>query len=182
VGSARWKFVLSGLVGVVVLTGVVVGLVRGGGDSDSTPNLVQGGPSLDGTTPAPTVAGPALANGTTIDLANYRGKKVIVNAWASWCGPCREEAPDIKRFTQDRTDVVFLGVNLNDERANARAFNTEAGWTHPSIHDPNGRVGFDILKVTQLPATIYIDANGIIRGRTQGPVTYDDLVSVADRL
>jgi thiol-disulfide isomerase/thioredoxin len=182
VSTARWKLVLSGLVGVVVVAGIAVGLVRGGGDGDASPALVRGGPSLAGTTPAPAVSGPGLSDGARIDLASFRGTPVIVNAWASWCGPCREEAPDIKRFTRERTDVAFLGVNLNDDRSNARKFNAEAGWIHPSIYDPDGKVGFDTLKVTQLPATIYIDANGVIRGRTQGPVTYQDLVSVADRI
>ena len=77
---------------------------------------------------------------------------------------------------------MFLGVNLNDDKANATKFNADVGWTHASIYDPNGKVGFDTLKVTTLPATIYIDAQGIERGRTQGVVTYEDLVSVQQRL
>ena len=54
--------------------------------------------------------------------------------------------------------------------------------THPSIYDPGGVVGVDRLKVAQLPATIYVDAKGVMRGRTQGPVTYDDLADVAARI
>lgn len=177
----RPKLILSGVVGAVIVAGLILGLTRGGGD-DTAAQLRSGGPSLDSSEPLPTVAGPSLTGEGPIDVASFRGKKVIINAWASWCGPCREEAPDIKRFTEDRTDVVFLGVNLNDDRANARDFNAEAGWTHASIYDPNGTVGFDTLKVTQLPATLYVDAKGNLRGRTQGPVTYEDLVSAADRL
>ncbi len=181
-GAARWKLLLSGLVGAVVIAGVAIGLARGGGDPGSAERLAPGGPSLNGTTPAPPVSGPPLAGDGRIDLAAYRGRPVIVNAWASWCGPCRDEAPDIKRFTRERTDVVVLGLNMNDDRANARAFNAEVGWTHPSIYDPHGRVGVDVLQVANLPVTFYIDARGVIRGRTQGTVTYDDLVSAADRL
>lgn len=179
VGHGRPKLILSGLVGAVVIAGLVVGLTRGG---DSDAKLKKDPPSLLGTKPLPPVTGPALAAGADIDVAAFKGKTVIVNAWASWCGPCREEAPDIVRFTKDHPEVVFLGVNLNDDKANATTFNTEAGWTHPSIYDPKGTLGFDKLKVTTMPTTIYIDKKGIERGRTQGTVTYDDLVSVQQRL
>ncbi len=178
-GHGRPKLILSGLVGVVVIVGLIVGLTRG---DDAPPKLKSGGPTLAGTVAVPTVTGPALAGGTDIDLAAFRGNTVFINAWASWCGPCRDEAPDILRFTKEHPDVVFLGVNLNDDKANATKFNADVGWTHASIYDPNGKVGFDTLKVTTLPATIYIDATGIERGRTQGAVTYEDLVSVQQRL
>ena len=174
------KLILSGLVGVVVIVGLVVGLTRG--DDAGSKKLVTGGPPLEGTAPVAKVAGPALAGGPRIDVAAFKGKTVFINAWASWCGPCRDEAPDILRFTKEHPDVVFLGVNLNDDKRNATTFNAEVGWTHASIYDPNGTVGFDSLKATTLPATIYVDAQGIERGRTQGAVTYDDLVSVKQRL
>ena len=180
-GHGRPKLILSGLVGVVVIAGLILGLTRNG-DEANTPKLVRGGPPLEGTAPAPKVTGPSLGGGAAIDLAAFKGKTVMVNAWASWCGPCRDEAPDILKFTKEYPEVVFLGVNLNDDKANALKFNAEVGWTHPSIYDPNGKIGFDTLKVTTLPATIYIDAQGIERGRTQGAVTYDDLVSVQQRL
>lgn len=173
----RPKLILSGLVGVTVIGGLILGLTR-----DDPPKLREGGPSLSGAAPAAAIAGPSLTNGAKLDLASYRGKTVIVNAWASWCGPCRNEAPAIVRFAKENPDVVVLGVNLNDDKGNATKFNIEAGWTHPSIYDPNGKVGFDTLKVTTMPTTVYIDKNGIERGRTQGEITYEDLVSVAERL
>lgn len=175
----RPKLILSGLVGVVVIVGLIVGLTR---DDDASPKLTTGGPALAGTAAVPVVTGPALAGGAPIDVGAFKGKTVFINAWASWCGPCRDEAPDILRFTKEHPDVVFLGVNLNDDKANATKFNADVGWTHASIYDPSGKVGFDTLKVTTLPATIYIDSQGIERGRTQGAVTYDDLVSVLQRL
>jgi thiol-disulfide isomerase/thioredoxin len=181
VALGRPKLILSGLVGAVVITGLAIGLTRGS-DNVRSPKLVTGGPALSGTTPAPKVAGPSLTGGKPIDLASYAGKTVMINVWASWCGPCRQEAPEILRFTKAHPEVVFLGVNLNDTKGHATEFNAKAGWTHPSIFDPGGKIGFDLLKVTQLPATIYIDGHGVIRGRTQGAVTFDDLVSVQQRL
>lgn len=179
-GHGRPKLILSGLVGVVVITGLIVGLTRSNDEAEN--KLKTGGPTLTGTARAATISGPALAGGKSIDLAAYAGKTVIVNAWASWCGPCREEAPDIVRFTKEHPEVVVVGVNLNDDKGNATKFNAEVGWTHPSIYDPNGQIGFDTLKVTTMPTTIYIDKAGIERGRTQGVVTYEDLVSVQERL
>jgi thiol-disulfide isomerase/thioredoxin len=180
VASGRPKVILSSLVGVVVVAGLAVGLTRGGG-SDSQ-KLVTGGPALDGTAPVAKISGAALADGRDLKLASFAGKTVIINAWASWCGPCREEAPAIVRFAKEHPEVVVLGVNLNDDKGNATKFNTEAGWTHPSIYDPKGAVGFDRLKVTTMPTTIYVDKAGIERGRTPGAITYEDLVSVAERL
>ena len=179
-GHGRPKLIISGLVGVVVITGLIVGLTRSNDEADN--KLTTGGPRLTGTVRAATIKGPALAGGGSIDVAAFAGKTVIVNAWASWCGPCREEAPDIVRFTKEHPEVVVVGVNLNDDKSNATKFNAEAGWTHASIYDPNGRVGFDSLKVTTMPTTIYIDKAGIERGRTQGLITYEDLVSVQQRL
>ena len=177
--ASRPKLILSGIVGVVVIAGLAIGLTRGGADGQK---LVTGGPPLEGTKPVPKIHGGGLADGVDVQLAEYAGKTVIVNVWASWCGPCREEAPAIVRFTKEHPEVVVLGVNLNDDKGNATKFNAEAGWTHPSIYDPKGAIGFDTLKVTTMPTTIYVDKAGIERGRTQGAITYEDLVSVAQRL
>ncbi len=174
------KLILSSLVAVVIIGGLALGLTRR--DDAGASKLVRGGPTLDGTKPVVPVTGPSLADGTPISVAAFKGRKLIINAWASWCGPCREEAPDILRFTKDHPDVVFLGVNLNDTKANGTSFNADVGWTHPSIFDPNGAVGFDRLKTTTLPVTIYVDSSGIERGRTEGPVTYEDLADAAKRL
>ena len=179
VGPNRVKLIVGGAVGAVLVAALAVGLTRGGGD---TARLATDGPSLTGTAPAPTVKGRDLVTGAPIDLASYKGKPVFINVWASWCGPCRKEAPEILRFTKEHPEVVFLGVDVNEPRSRGRAFNAEAGWTHPSIFDPGGDVGVDRLKVANLPNTIYIDAKGKLRGRTEGPVTFDDLVSVARRI
>jgi thiol-disulfide isomerase/thioredoxin len=176
----RRVWVIAGAaVAAVLVVGLVVGLTRGESD-DAT--LRTGGPALSSDVDLPQVAGRNLVTDEPLDIASFEGTPLIVNVWASWCGPCREEAPDILRFTADRPDVKVVGINLNDARANGRDFNAEAGWTHPSIFDPNGALGFDTLKVTTMPTTIYVDSRGRERGRTQGTVTYDDLVSVADRL
>lgn len=175
----HWKIAAGGLAATVVAGALIVGLTREGSGASK---IVSGGPSLTGTAPAPAVAGPELLTGRRLTLAQFRGKPVFINVWASWCGPCRQEAPELKRFAQERADVVMIGLNMNDVRRNARAFSADAGWTYPSIFDPGGKVGVDLLKVSNLPATYYVDAKGRLRGHTAGPVTYADLVSVADRI
>ncbi len=177
------KPILSGLVLLTVLGGIALGIQRrGDGGEKALPKIVAGGPSLDGTEVAVGVRGPSLTDDSTIELADYKGKKVIINLWASWCGPCKDEAPDIKKFTEDRTDVVMLGVNVDTVKSAGQKFNRDVGWTHPSIHDDLGKVGYDALKVESLPVTLFIDETGVIRGRSLGQIDYDDLVEVADRL
>ncbi len=175
----HWKIVAGCVAAAVVAGALIVGLTREG---SGTPKLVSDGPSLAGTAPAPAVAGPELLTGKRLTLAEFRGKPVFINVWASWCGPCRQEAPELKRFSQERSDVVMIGLNMNDTRRNARTFSGHAGWAYPSIFDPGGKVGVDMLKVSNLPATYYVDAQGRLRGHTVGPVTYADLVSAADRI
>jgi thiol-disulfide isomerase/thioredoxin len=166
-------------VAAVVAAGLIVGLTR---EESGTTTIGSDGPSLTGTAAAPAVTGPELQSGEPLTLAQFRGKPVFINVWASWCGPCRKEAPDLKRFSEERPDVVMIGLNMNDVRRTARSFNTDVGWTYSSIYDPGGNVGVDLLKVSTLPATYYVDAQGRLRGHTVGPVTYADLVSVADRI
>ena len=171
------RIVAAAVVAVVVAGALIVGLTRGG----DTPRLADG-PKLDGTKPLPAISGKDL-DGAPLDLASFQGKPLIVNVWGSWCLPCRREAPDILRFTKEHPEVAFAGIDYDERNvANGADFNREAGWTHRSIFDPKGKIGVQPLKITALPTTIYIDAKGVIRGETRGPVTYDDLVAVAARL
>lgn len=172
--------VVAAVVGAVLAAGVIVGFVR----RDEAPGTRVGGaePSLTGTAPVATVSGPDLNGGPPLTVAALRGKPVFINVWASWCLECRREGADISRFTKDHPEVVVLGIDDEARRADGVAFNREVGWTHRSIADGPGTITVDALHVASLPTTIYVDAKGIERGRTPGPVSYDMLVTVAERL
>lgn len=173
------RVVAIGVVVAVVAAGLAIGLTR---NDESTPTLVSGGVELTGTAALPKIAGTGL-DGAKLDLAAYSGKPFIVNVWASWCLPCREEAPAFVAFAKAHPEIPIVGVNFNERRpADGIGFNREAGWTHPSFADPNGDITIRTLKIVNLPVTLYVDAKGIVRGRTLGPVTSAGLEDVAARL
>jgi cytochrome c biogenesis protein CcmG, thiol:disulfide interchange protein DsbE len=112
------------------------------------------------------------------DLADYRqalselrGTPVLVNVWASWCGPCREEAPLLAAANDAHGDrVQFLGIDILDERTSARAFMREFGWTYPSVFDASGAIR-DGLGLLGQPVTLFYDASGEVVDTWSGPLT-----------
>ena len=93
-------------------------------------------------------------------IARQRGTPVLVNIWASWCGPCRQEAPFLAAANRTYGDRVrFVGVDILDERGSARDFIRASGWTYPSVYDPSGAIR-DALGVIGQPATLFYDADG----------------------
>jgi thiol-disulfide isomerase/thioredoxin len=108
-------------------------------------------------------------------LGQLKGTPVVVNIWASWCGPCREEAPDLASASRTYgSRVQFLGVDILDSRSSARFFMAEFGWTYPSVFDPSAAVRNGLGFVGQ-PDTVFYDAEGGIAMTWQGPLTPDAL-------
>lgn len=108
-------------------------------------------------------------------LARQRGTPVLVNIWASWCGPCRQEAPFLEAASEAYGDrVQFVGVDILDARDSARAFMHESGWTYPSVFDPNGAIR-DALGILGQPATLFYDADGTLVKSWLGPLTREAL-------
>ncbi|MDX2938143.1 TlpA family protein disulfide reductase [Streptomyces ipomoeae] len=127
--------------------------------------------------------------GSTVDddpvrLSDYRGEIVVVNAWATWCGPCRAESPELERTYQKfkAQGVQVLGINTNVERKSALSFQREFGLTYPSLHDPKGKQFLDLpagLVNTQiLPFTLFVDREGRIAGAVQDPVDEKELRTI----
>ncbi len=125
--------------------------------------------------PAPQLAGTAL-DGSAVDLASLRGKPVIVNFWASWCVPCREEFPlfEEKLAALGPTDgLQVIGVLYKDEPELAQRFLTEFGAAWPTIDDP-GDAFAKAYRVAAPPQTYFIDKNGILQGIQIGQVRPED--------
>jgi cytochrome c biogenesis protein CcmG/thiol:disulfide interchange protein DsbE len=116
-----------------------------------------------------------LFGGGRFDLEAHRGKVVVVNFWASWCVPCREEAPLLEaawRAYRDR-GVVFVGVNVHDQEQAAREFIKEFGLSFPNGPDPEGRIAVD-YGVYGIPELFFVDGNG--------QITYKHIGAIGERL
>lgn len=117
-------------------------------------------------------------------LADLQGEVAIVNFWASWCGPCRAEQPDLNAAVEELEGepVTFLGVNFrNDPVPNARAHVREFDMPYDSLYDPENTIAA-ALDVTTIPATVVLDARGRIAGRLLGVTTTEEVVAFARRL
>lgn len=120
--------------------------------------------------PAPNLVGEAL-DGSRLALSEYRGKAVVLNLWASWCGPCRKEQPIFERLWREYRDrgVQFLGLNVRDTKAAALAFIDEFQVTYPSFFDPSAALTFEV-QAQILPSTFIIDSAGQMFFRFTGTV------------
>lgn len=118
--------------------------------------------------PAPALAGDSV-EGRPLALADLRGSVVVLNFWATWCDPCRDEQPELVRLAGDYRDegVEFLGVNERDDTAKARAWIEEFDVPYPSIVDEPGAWADDFA-FFGLPDTYVIDAGGMIRWAVYG--------------
>jgi cytochrome c biogenesis protein CcmG/thiol:disulfide interchange protein DsbE len=121
--------------------------------------------------PAPDIELPRLASSGTASLADYRGRVVVLNYWASWCPPCRDESPLLERWQQriaPRGGTV-LGVDSLDVISDARGFMRHYGLTYPMLHDGDGH-SQQRFGVTGYPETFVIDRRGRIAALRRGTV------------
>jgi thiol-disulfide isomerase/thioredoxin len=103
-------------------------------------------------------------------LRQLNGTPVVVNLWGSWCAPCREEAPKLAAAArQFGHRVQFLGVDLQDDRTNARLFVRDAGWPYPSVFDPDGAIRSGLGQQGQ-PHTLVFDRRGHLVAVFNGPI------------
>jgi cytochrome c biogenesis protein CcmG/thiol:disulfide interchange protein DsbE len=104
-------------------------------------------------------------------IASLRGKPALVNFWASWCGPCDREAPELRRFSRRLNGrATLVGVDWNDALGGARKFINKNGWAFPNLRDGNGVTG-NRYGLSGLPNTFVLDANGRIVKVLRGPQT-----------
>ncbi|HEY2355434.1 MAG TPA: TlpA disulfide reductase family protein [Gaiellaceae bacterium] len=120
-----------------------------------------------------------LEGGGDVSLASLRGHPVVLNFWASWCGPCKSEASVLERDWQryQSRGVRFVGVDGRDLGSSARTFVSAHGLTFPMLQDGSGAVTSGSYGVSQVPETYVLNANGKIVAHLAGPITDGDLHS-----
>jgi cytochrome c biogenesis protein CcmG, thiol:disulfide interchange protein DsbE len=129
--------------------------------------------------PAPPLPSAVLRAPRTT-LASLRGKPALVNFWASWCEPCRQEAPELERLNRSlHGEAQLVGVDYTDRASNARDFIRQYGWTFPVLSDPDGIYGAR-YRFSGLPTTIVLDSQGRIVETLRGPQTAADLRQALD--
>jgi cytochrome c biogenesis protein CcmG/thiol:disulfide interchange protein DsbE len=134
--------------------------------------LTKGEAALAVGDPAPDKPLSTLDGAGEGELADYRGRWVLVNFWASWCEPCRDEAPALERFHREHRGPGFtvLGVNLDDASPDAIAFTEEFGLTYPQLRDGDGRELRDEYGMTGFPESFVVDPEGRVALIRRGPV------------
>ena len=130
---------------------------------------------------APAFSVPALEGDGSVSLAAHRGRPVVLNFWASWCEPCREEMPELARFARDTPGIDVVGLAVNDRPADSRRFAREAGAAFELGVDRDADTAAE-YGVTGLPVTVVIDERGRVATTVFGPVGRSDLTGIADQL
>lgn len=181
IGYSRYGRLSSiGLAVLIVLGLVAVGIVNRMGSSSDDPDAAPTA-GVQADRPAPDFS-LTLFDGSTFSLADQRGKIVVMNFWASWCGPCQEEMPVLEQAAAAApADVVFVGVGAkNDQDDKARQFATDHGVTYAIGRDTaggdkiRGQIEQD-YRIPAYPATFVIDAEGNIAFNKMGQISADEL-------
>jgi len=168
--------------------GLLVRPVPGGGGDT---NFIMGADGISTAKQGDRGAAPDLSgktvDGGQLDVADYKGKVVVLNVWGSWCPPCRAETPNLVKVAKETAakGVQFVGINTRDASISLpRAFEEEQGVPYPSLYDPTGKLMLRFKKGTlnpqTIPSTIVIDRDGKIAARTLQALSEDKLHEMLD--
>jgi peroxiredoxin len=119
---------------------------------------------------APDFTGTTL-EGESITLSDFRGQIVLVNDFATWCGPCQTETPYlVEAYNAEGGDMVIIGLNLQESESKVAEFKQQHGVTYPLVMDPDGELT-EIYHPIGLPTSWFIDSDGVVRYVHAGPMT-----------
>jgi thiol-disulfide isomerase/thioredoxin len=169
----------------ISLTALVLTGCSGGGTSTAEESYVAGNGTVSFIKPSARVAAPKLS-GMTLKGVNYTftpGKVAVVNVWASWCAPCRAEAPTLAALSEKYSDTSFIGVLTRDNPATAEAFARRFALPYPTLIDDSVLIGFrGSLPANAIPSTVVIDKSGKVAARISGEVTVASLSQLIENV
>ncbi|MEG6565422.1 TlpA family protein disulfide reductase [Thermoanaerobacterium saccharolyticum] len=114
-------------------------------------------------------------NGKTVTLSKLKGKKVILNFWATTCPYCKIEMPELNKFYQNnKNDVVLLAIDIGEDKSTVENYLAGKGYSFDVLLDSDAKVAMD-YKVQFIPMSFFIDKDGIIRAISNGAMTYDEV-------
>ena len=153
----------------VIITAVLIGLLFLG--LGKNPSEIRS--PLIGRT-APAFALREAGTGRTVDISQFRGKPVVINFWATWCGPCWEEHPVLVAGARAHPDVQFLGVVFQDTEDKILGFLEQRGASYPTVVDDRGKTAI-AYGVAGVPESFFLDEKGVIVAKYSGPLNSGDL-------
>jgi thiol-disulfide isomerase/thioredoxin len=157
----------------------------GGGSSIAEESFVSGSGNVSFIKESNRIAAPKLS-GMTLTGKNYTynvGQVAVVNVWASWCAPCRAEAPTLAALSEKYTDVAFIGILTRDNPVNAEAFTRRFALPYPTLIDDSVLIGFrKSLPANAIPSTVVIDKKGNVAARISGEVTVASLSELIEKV
>jgi len=121
-------------------------------------------------------------SGESLRLQELHGKAVLINFWATWCGPCREEMPLLQKYADRHSDqLIVLAVNAQESEGVVQSFVNELGLSFPVLLDSRGVVE-DLYRVRAFPTSVFIDAEGTIRSQHIGVLNESQLKGYLERI
>lgn len=185
------RLLAAALCSALVLGGVSACGSSSSGDGGANDGFVSGDGSLvvlpsDQRAPAPHLVGITL-DGESFSLVDHLGEVVVMNVWASWCAPCRAEAPILAQVAADLgpMGVQFVGLDTRDSDASARGFVQRFAIPYPNVIDRDGRLQLlfsGTLPPQAIPSTLVIDRQGRVAARVLGLVSKSSLRGIVEPL
>ena len=167
------------------ITAFLLTSCSGGGSSINESSYVAGDGVVTVVAKADRKLAPRITGSSTLGsaVALTSGRVALVNVWASWCSPCRAEAPILEELSKKYPNVQFLGLLTRDSDDSANAFIKRFEITYPTISDDQILLGFrKSLPVAAIPTTFLIDKEGLVAARIPGEVTFSSVSKLLDQL